>query len=108
MTQLDDLLTQRVNVVFKRMATSKLKDGSTRIYFGEYDDGINTITIDLRKGANPARTFLHELIHKKYSGMSETEVTLLERKLWRNATQFQRREVYRILFLRDWINVNGK
>ena len=103
---LKTLLRMRVSVLFRQIPPVRAKDrtGEVKTFSvsGTYD-WEHTIVLDLRKNTNPARNFLHELLHR-YLGqdVSETEVIRQERKLWRSMTQYERWLTYRILFGRDW------
>ncbi len=67
-----------------------------------YDDTDFEIWIDLHKEANPARVFLHELLHRMYPHESETNIRLRETKMWRRMSEYQRFALYRNLFSRKW------
>ena len=61
------------------------------------------IFIDLQKNANPARVFLHELLHRAYpKETSEHAIMTRERRMWQRASQYERYFLYRTLFLRKW------
>ena len=77
--------------------------------FGESEIGNNRaiIKIDLKKGVNPARTYLHELIHIKYPGWTESKVRMTERLMWAKFDQERRFKVYRELFNRVYVPISG-
>ena len=84
---LANLLKQRVVVLFKQIPPMRAKDRSGQLHnyvvHATYD-WEHTIVIDLRRRANPARSFLHESFHR-YLGIDASETTVIEaeRKLWR-------------------------
>ena len=81
-----------------------MEDGKPKIVYATYDWD-NTIVIDLKKRANPARSYLHELVHKHLGqDAPEKEVIKTERRLWRKLTQFERWLVYHRLFTQAWRN----
>jgi hypothetical protein len=81
-----------MKVIFKQLP---------RYVFGMCD--FTDIWIDLRKGANPAYTFIHELCHLYHPDWSETKVIKESRKIWKKMSQRQRFELYKKLFNRKWV-----
>ena len=60
------------------------------------------ISIDLLKRTDPARVFLHELLHRTYLDRSEYAILALERHMWTHSSQRERYLLYRTLFMRKW------
>jgi hypothetical protein len=58
------------------------------------------IYINLMTSANPARTYVHELLHLKHPEWSETRVRQQESVTWRKMDTKQRFNVYYKLFNR--------
>jgi hypothetical protein len=63
---------------------------------GECDG--ETITIDLRKQANPGHTALHELFHFFHPDWSESKVIRETAKQWKALSQYDRLRFYRKIF----------
>jgi len=94
-------------VYFKRIGVRKRKNKNgervEEVVYGQQDSrrAIGIIFVDLRRRANPARTYLHELIHHYFgSSWAETQVIQYERELWNKLTQEERFNVYAHLFRR--------
>jgi hypothetical protein len=62
------------------------------------DFGDRTISIDISKGGNPARTYVHELIHLWDSNLSEKRVLHKEYRFWCRLTARHKILVYSCLF----------
>lgn len=62
----------------------------------------NHIYIDLMHDEQPAKIFLHELIHYIDPFLSEKEVLRLERYYWSRMTQRDRFNLYKALFSQKW------
>jgi len=54
--------------------------------FGQTMHDEKVIEIDLKTGIQPAKVFVHELLHYSYPSMCEREVTRLEGKIWDRLT----------------------
>lgn len=66
--------------------------------YANYDEDADIIRIDLHNDVPPAKKFLHELIHRCFPNMFETDVAVLESKIWARLTQTQKLKLYRKLF----------
>jgi hypothetical protein len=58
----------------------------------------NPVEIDLRLNINPAKKYLHELIHQVRPTWSEPEVRAHEGKLWKRLTQKQITALFKMMF----------
>ena len=56
------------------------------------------VEIDLRRNTNPARTFLHEMIHQVRPAWTEKEVRGAERTIWSRMTQKQVAKLFKKMF----------
>ena len=77
-----------------------------RLYFalGEASEG--EVKIDLKRNANPVRTYLHELIHLENPRWSETKVLQTERRLWKRMTQEEVFLLGKRLFSRKFVRLD--
>ena len=73
-----------------------------RLYdaLGECD--FTEVAIDIKRNANPVRTYLHELLHLKHPDWSETRVMNYERKTWKRMTYKQAFALGKRLFNRGF------
>lgn len=87
----EELMKLRVKVIFRVPSATSI---------GEEDNGVIKIGLTncRRANDNPAKVFLHELLHRKYPDWSETAILNAERNLWNKLTPHQRYRVYRKLF----------
>jgi len=83
--------TKKIKVHFRKLGTS--------LYGLQCD---HDIWVDLSKNTNPARTFLHELLHFKYPEKSERAIKHLEKRIWDNMSQKERYNLFRCLFSKKW------
>lgn len=56
------------------------------------------VEIDLRLNINPAKKYLHELIHQVRPAWTESEVKAHEGKLWKRLTQKQIAALFKMMF----------
>lgn len=56
------------------------------------------VEIDLRINVNPAKKFLHEMIHQVRPSWSEKEVAQHENALWKRLSQRQITKLFQIMF----------
>lgn len=98
--KLSELLSIRIKIIFCDLPPDRFAD----VNHVEDNENqlIDVIRIDLRRVANPARSFLHELIHLKLTELSETQVLRMETRMWKKFKQHERWMVYRRLFRKGW------
>ena len=83
----------------------KMWEGERRVHGKYVFDGDNiphSIYVNLMTQANPARTFLHELLHYLHPEWSETRVLREEGKRWAKLDTKGRFMLYRRLFNRKF------
>lgn len=56
------------------------------------------VDIDLRMNVNPAKKYLHELVHQVRPAWTEAEVKAHESKLWKRLTQKQILALFKMMF----------
>jgi hypothetical protein len=60
------------------------------------------VVIDLRKEANPVKTYLHELLHITFPLVREAEIERETNRIWREMSDRERFALGRRLFMRPY------
>jgi hypothetical protein len=97
---IQEILKRRFRVRFENLPPDRLADVNAVI--DDENQQIDVIRIDLRRKTEPARSFLHELLHLYFPEMAETQVGRLESRIWKTLNQHERWMVYRRLFRKGW------
>lgn len=95
-------MSKRTLHIYRKILRADVRVRFTRLhylYIGEQEGKV--LSIDLKCTIHPARVFLHECLHYFYGGMSESNVLMLERVVWKELGRKEKLGLYKKMLRRE-------